>query len=143
MNTPDDSGFDTTLQIGAPFEDGPVACEGKAGFLIDYLQPVFQGLYFCNTVAEIPAAHLAAMRALTQETVPVTTLIISKQEGALDAHQVLIDVKGLLHQRYAATSGSYHLLRPDQHLTARWQQFDLNRILHAVQTAIGNSPGAA
>lgn len=143
LNTPDDSGFDTTLQIGAPFEDGPVAGEGKAGFLIDYLQPVFQGLYFCDTVSEIPVAHLTAMHALTQEAVPVITLIISKQEGTLDAHQILNDAKGLLHQRYAATSGSYHLLRPDQHLTARWQQFDLNRILHAVQTAIGNSPGAA
>ncbi|MFZ6744866.1 FAD-dependent oxidoreductase [Undibacterium sp. JH2W] len=143
LNTLDDGSFDTALQIGAPFEDGPVCCHGKAGFLIDYLQPVFYGLYFCDAVADIPDAHLAAMKALEQDAIQVITLIINKQEDLLDGYLVLTDIKGLLHQRYCAGNGSYHLLRPDQHLTARWQQFELNRVRHAVQTACGNSSGAA
>lgn len=143
LNTIDNESFDTTLQIGASFEDGPVNYQNKSGFLIDYLRPVFHGLYFCNSVSDIPDTHLAAMRTLEQEIVPVVTLIISKQEGKLDGHLILTDIKGLLHQRYGAGSGSYHLLRPDQHLAARWQQFELKHVLHAVQTASGNSSGVA
>jgi 3-(3-hydroxy-phenyl)propionate hydroxylase len=143
LNTPDDGSFDTALQIGAPFEDGPVIDQRKPGFLIDYLRPVFHGLYFCDAVTDIPDAHLATIKALELEAIPVSTLIISKQESSLDGHQVLADIKGLLHQRYGAGNGSYHLLRPDQHLTARWQQFELNHVLHAVQTASGNSSGVA
>ncbi|MES2038875.1 MAG: FAD-dependent oxidoreductase [Pseudomonadota bacterium] len=143
LNTEDREGFDTALQTGAPFEDGPVTCQNKSGFLIDYLRPVFQGLYFCDAVSDIPDAHLAAMSALEQEAIPIVTLIISKQDRALDAHFVLTDIKSLLHQRYGAQNGSYHLLRPDQHLAARWQQFELKHVLHAVQTASGNSSGVA
>lgn len=143
LNTPDDGSFDTALQIGAPFEDGPVIDQHKSGFLIDYLRPVFHGLYFCDAVSDIPDAHLTAIKALEQEAIPVSTLIISKQEDTLDDHLTLIDIKGLLHQRYGAGNGSYHLLRPDQHLTARWQKFELNLVRKAVQTACGNSSGAA
>ncbi|MBC3909419.1 FAD-dependent oxidoreductase [Undibacterium umbellatum] len=143
LNTPDHASFDTALQIGAPFEDGPVSTQSGTGFLIDYLQPVFHGLYFCDAVSDIPAAHLAAIKTLEHEAIPVVTLIICKQEGALDAHLILTDTKGLLHQRYGAENGSYHLLRPDQHLTARWQKFEVNHILRAVQTACGNSSGVA
>lgn len=143
LNIEDSVEFDTALQPGAPFEDGPVINQNNSGFLIDYLQPVFHGLYFCDAVSDIPDAHLAAIKALEQEAIPVATIIISKQESSLDGHLVLTDIKGLLHQRYGANKGSYHLLRPDQHLAARWQQFELNHVLHAVQTASGNLSGAA
>ncbi|MFZ6711310.1 FAD-dependent oxidoreductase [Undibacterium sp. TC9W] len=143
LNTEDSEDFDTALQPGAPFEDGPVIDQHKSGFLIDYLRPVFHGLYFCDAVSDIPDAHLAAIKALEQEAIPVSTLIISKQEDTLDDHLTLTDIKGLLHQRYGAGNGSYHLLRPDQHLVARWQQFELNQIRQAVQTACGNSSGVA
>ncbi|BBB69272.1 oxidoreductase [Undibacterium sp. YM2] len=143
LNTEDSEEFDTALQPGAPFEDGPVINQKKSGFLIDYLRPVFHGLYFCDAVSDIPDAHLAAIKALEQEEIPVATIIISKQESSRDGHQVLADIKGLLHQRYGAGNGSYHLLRPDQHLTARWQQFELNQVRKAVQTACGNSSGVA
>ena len=141
LNTADSEHFDTALQIGAPFEDGPVTCQGQPGFLLDHLTSAFHGLYFCDTVQDMPATSLAAFATLAGATIPVLMLIISKQPGSLGNVTVLHDARGILHQRYAATAGSVHLLRPDQHLAARWRYFQTELIQQAVATATCTSAG--
>ena len=49
----------------------------------------------------------------------------------------LHDVEGLLAARYDGRPGTTYLLRPDQHVAARWRAFDAARITAAVRRATG------
>ena len=51
----------------------------------------------------------------------------------------LVDLKGLAAQRLDATPGSAFLLRPDQHLCARWRRADAGKILAAVRRATAHA----
>jgi len=42
------------------------------------------------------------------------------------------DSKGLVSQRYDAGEGAVYLIRPDQHIAARWRSFDPDRIRTAL-----------
>ena len=43
--------------------------------------------------------------------------------------------KGLLKQRLDGQPGTYYLFRPDQHVVARWRNFDLQSVRDAVARA--------
>ena len=50
----------------------------------------------------------------------------------------LIDSAGLFARRFDATPGAAYLLRPDQHLCARWRTFDLEKVKAARERALGH-----
>jgi 3-(3-hydroxy-phenyl)propionate hydroxylase len=50
--------------------------------------------------------------------------------------------EGLLAQRYDARPGTAYLLRPDQHVAARWRRFDLAAVRAAVARAAALEPSA-
>jgi 3-(3-hydroxy-phenyl)propionate hydroxylase len=50
----------------------------------------------------------------------------------------VFDSQGFVAQRYDAQVGTTYLLRPDQHVTARWKRFDLGVIRDALNTATCN-----
>jgi 3-(3-hydroxy-phenyl)propionate hydroxylase len=52
----------------------------------------------------------------------------------------LLDPTGLLAQRFDATPGATYLLRPDQHLAARWRTFDAGKIAQARARALEHDP---
>jgi 3-(3-hydroxy-phenyl)propionate hydroxylase len=45
------------------------------------------------------------------------------------------DAEGLLAQRYDAQPGTVYLIRPDQHVAARWRRFDAAAIRAALRRA--------
>ena len=45
------------------------------------------------------------------------------------------DSEGLLAQRYDAAPGTVYLIRPDQHVAARWRGFDVAKIRAALRRA--------
>ena len=49
----------------------------------------------------------------------------------------LIDSAGLFAKRFDATPGAAYLLRPDQHLCARWRKFDAEKVKAARERALG------
>ncbi|MFZ6656378.1 FAD-dependent oxidoreductase [Undibacterium sp. TJN19] len=142
LNTPDTDTFAGSLQAGAPMEDGPVICNGKAGYLLDFLQHQFYGLYFCDDVAHLSEQLLQDFAALEKQVIPVHTIIIATGLSGQENLPVLHDVKGLLVQRYDAHNGSYYLARPDQHLAARWREFNLTRVKAGLRRAIADAPVA-
>jgi 3-(3-hydroxy-phenyl)propionate hydroxylase len=51
---------------------------------------------------------------------------------------VVEDSEGLLATRFDARPGTFYLLRPDQHVCARWRDFDATQVRSAVARATGN-----
>ncbi|MBS0401365.1 MAG: monooxygenase, partial [Proteobacteria bacterium] len=53
------------------------------------------------------------------------------------ADQVLADADGRCRRRYGVSAGgAAYLLRPDQHVCARWLTLDATRLRAALQTAL-------
>ncbi|MEY3790567.1 MAG: hypothetical protein RLZ09_1403, partial [Pseudomonadota bacterium] len=48
---------------------------------------------------------------------------------------VLLDEEGLAFARYDATDGTCYLVRPDQHVAARWREFNHKNIQSALHRA--------
>lgn len=51
--------------------------------------------------------------------------------------RLLVDVQGLVHERYGGVPGVTYLIRPDQHVAARWARFDVNVLAAACERALG------
>jgi 3-(3-hydroxy-phenyl)propionate hydroxylase len=135
LNTPDVDAFEGQMVPGAPMDDAPVRVAGQDAWLLNQVGKGFQAMLFVDAAPS--AQTLNALQSLKQGVVPVDTLIVSRQ--AMDVHgfKVLVDVQGLVTKRYDAQSGTTYLLRPDQHVAARWRTLDSTRLQAALARTIG------
>ena len=69
-------------------------------------------------------------------------LVLPAGASASSALRTLIDSEGLLAKRFDAQAGTTYLMRPDQHIAARWRSFDSQRVQDALLRATCNA-GAA
>jgi 3-(3-hydroxy-phenyl)propionate hydroxylase len=141
LNTPDADGFTGAMVPGAPAADAPVRVNDQADWLLNHLGGSFTGLYFAGTEGELPAATVAAFEQLSRATIPVAVRVVTAPGSALHLPAGLTrleDGGGLAASRYDARPGSFYLLRPDQHVCARWRRFDPQRVRHAVLHATCN-----
>jgi 3-(3-hydroxy-phenyl)propionate hydroxylase len=114
---------------GAPAADAPVA--GSSGrWLLGYVGGTFTLLAFDARIEASDVASLARDR-IGCRVVHVGGPIVA---GAAQAD----DIQGLAHRRYDARTGTVYLIRPDQHVCARWRTFDLGRVRAAIALATCN-----
>ena len=116
LSTPDSDEFGGIARLGGPLPDAPLArADGRATWLLDLLEP---GWVLLHCGADSPC------------TLPpdVTCLRIG-----YDAHDAL----GVFRQRYDARPGSSWLVRPDQHLAARFRAVDATALTAATRRARG------
>ncbi len=114
---------------GAPAADAPVA--GPAGeWLLGYLGGRFTLLAFDAAVAASDVAALARSRIPCK----VVQMGGTPAEGAT----ALDEAQGLARRRYDARPGTVYLVRPDQHVCARWRAFDLASVRAAIARATCN-----
>ena len=133
LNTPDGDVGDATgsdfagwMAPGAPLDDAPVRLEGREGWLLRHID-AFTLLVFGpggltpHDIADLP--------------VPVRLLRIQPagQAGAGE----LEDLQGLIAKRLDAKPGTAYLLRPDQHVAARWRRVDVALVRSALGRALG------
>ncbi len=135
LNTPDADAFEGHMVPGAPMDDAPVQVNGQDAWLLDQLGKGFQLLLFADAA---PSADvLEHLRALQADKLPVTPLIIAPRALDVPGVQVIVDAQGLVARRYDGQSGTTYLLRPDQHVAARWRRFDSAQVQHALARATG------
>jgi 3-(3-hydroxy-phenyl)propionate hydroxylase len=117
LSTPDDTPFGGSARLGAPAPDAPVRGRaGDNGFLLERLGGCFDLLY----VNDGP-------RPRAPEGVRLSVI-----------GDDWIDHTGQFAQRFDATPGAVFLLRPDQHLCARWRRFDAGKVTAARARALGS-----
>jgi 3-(3-hydroxy-phenyl)propionate hydroxylase len=84
-------------------------------------------------VAELPGL-LDAAPTLAAQALPLQVKLVCAQPGAASV-PVLHDVQGLAHQRLDLLPGTCYLVRPDQHVVARWRRFDPAAVQAALRRA--------
>jgi 3-(3-hydroxy-phenyl)propionate hydroxylase len=53
--------------------------------------------------------------------------------------RVVLDTDGLAARRYGASAGTFYLLRPDQHVCARWRRFAPRQVAAALGRATAHT----
>jgi 3-(3-hydroxy-phenyl)propionate hydroxylase len=133
LNTPDRglefAGGPGAMVPGAAAADAPM--KGPDGdWLLDSLGGDFVLLDFGATV---PARDVAALAA---DAIPCRVVQIGGESQGASA---LEDVRGLAATRYDARPGTVYLVRPDQHICARWREFDVAEVRAAIARATCNA----
>ena len=117
LNTPDANTFAGTQRPGTPCADAPVRHDGRDGWLLEHLGGDFVLLAFGRGAAQ-PVAHGGV------------------QARVLTVGEDIEDARGLLAQRYDAQPGTVYLIRPDQHVAARWRRFDTAKAQAALRRCL-------
>jgi 3-(3-hydroxy-phenyl)propionate hydroxylase len=140
LNTPDSEGdsFGGWMMPGAPLEDAPVLdSQGCNGWLLPHVGNGFVLLRF-----GLPdAIEATAIDALAKGPLPVHVLFVLKPGQHAPAGSTWVtDVEGLAAQRLDARAGTCYLIRPDQHVAARWRHFDAAAVCAALARATHSTP---
>jgi 3-(3-hydroxy-phenyl)propionate hydroxylase len=116
LSTPDTEPFGGTARLGGPLPDAPLRRpNGGEAWLLNLLGRRFT-LIYCGD--ELPCALPAHVQLLR----------IGRD---------VQDEAGLFQQRYDARPGSAYLVRPDQHLCARFHRVEAQALKAAVERALG------
>lgn len=136
LNTPDVDAFEGNMLPGAPMDDAPLSAQGVDAWLLDQVGHQFQCLLYVDDVAQIDASTLRALHDLAAAPIAVQALVISRQPGQIEGVPVWVDTQGHFAKRYDAQVGSTWLIRPDQHVCARWRQFQVTAVQAALDRAV-------
>jgi 3-(3-hydroxy-phenyl)propionate hydroxylase len=139
LNTPDTAEFAGDMVPGAALADAPMQEEGKSVWLLDAVGGRFMALLYVNDPAALDAASARAFRSLLDAPIPVDVVLVSMKAGVSpEGLRVLVDEKGRFAERFDAQAGTVYLLRPDQHVAARWRAFDAQAVRAALARATCN-----
>jgi len=69
---------------------------------------------------------------------PIPCRVVQADGNSADGRVVLRDRAGLLRERYDGRPGTCYLLRPDQHVCARWRRFEVDAVRAAIRRATCN-----
>src|SRR5690606_34154017 len=105
----------------------------QAGFLLDAFQPAFQVFVFGDDqrLWDQAAADVAALR----ERGIATRLIGIRRHSTLptNADAAFQDAGGHVHQAWGVNGPAIYVLRPDQHVAARWLASSPQTVLGAIE----------
>lgn len=138
LNTPDADPFEGNMVPGAPMDDAPVRVDGQDAWLLDQLGNRFVLMAFADRADAVAPAVLALADTLAAAAVPVQTLVVAHAGQAPAGLVTVHDRDGLVAQRYDARPGTAYLVRPDQHVVARWRRVDVAAVQAALARATGH-----
>lgn len=121
------------LALGAPPQNVQFA---KDNFLLDHLGGGFDLVYLAYE-SVIPTEIQAATNLAKQQGIPLQLHAVSQQKGAVDGADVtLFDPENRFAARYGIATGGAYLFRPDQHICARWSQFNASQLVQSLKKAL-------
>ncbi len=120
LNTPDSDVFTGLMSPGTNCADAPIQFSSPSGthngWLLNRLGQGFTLLSFGPGAQSVSVGNVTAQ--------------------VLEVGKDLIDAHGVLAQRYDARPGTVYLIRPDQHVAARWRAFDATTAQAALKRAL-------
>ncbi len=155
LNTPDqaEDHFVGDMVPGAPMADAPIASADVAvsaaahgasfTWLLQAVGNCFCLLLYSDDAAALSAATVQALQTLQQQTIAIRPLVVARKGQAPGSLATVSDSKGRVAQRYDLQEGSCYLLRPDQHVAARWRRLNVAAVLAAQARATAQAQPAA
>ncbi len=113
---------------------------GDDVYLLDHLDHRFTLLV--ATDHALSPELLAVIGDARTRGLPLQVIAVGASQPVPGADQILPDADGHLRQRHGLLEGGAYLLRPDQHVCARWTALDAPRLRAALYTAAGLNTGA-
>jgi 3-(3-hydroxy-phenyl)propionate hydroxylase len=138
LNTPDGDDFGGAMRPGTNCADAPVRVDSRDRWLLGQIGDGFTVLVFGSRPAVDTVQALQALPPALRPLVLTVAAAAPAGDGAVSACD-LVDTAGVLSQRYDARNGAVYLIRPDQHVAARWRRFDAVAIAAAVRRASGHA----
>ncbi|MFM8929702.1 MAG: FAD-dependent oxidoreductase [Betaproteobacteria bacterium] len=150
LSTAADAPYEGWMGPGAPMDDAPVLHAGQPTWLLQHLGGRFALLLFTDDAASQQTAQdlatLQAVAAPAPGLAPQPVVLSAAPPAAQTAQQLqaqfgavlLHDHQGLAARRCDGTPGTALLLRPDQHIAARWRGVRALAIEQALARATGN-----
>lgn len=118
---------------GAPPQNVRLAADD---FLLDHLGGGFDLIYFTEADA-IPPELQQVVDAARARGVALRVTAVGAARPVMGADQTFADADGHFRARYGVrASGAAYLLRPDQHVCARWLTLDAVRLQAALKAAL-------
>ncbi len=123
LNTPDEEAFAGKMKPGTNCADAPLRHQGRDAWLLDVINTLHgpAGGFTLLCFGARPAVESVAEG-------PIAARVLAVGDDVQDAD-------GLLAQRYDAQPGTVYLIRPDQHVAARWRRFDAAKVRAALRRA--------
>jgi 3-(3-hydroxy-phenyl)propionate hydroxylase len=116
LNTPDTEAFAGKMVPGTNCADAPIQRSGKDAWLLNQLGDGFTILSFGPGAQAVKAGAIGAK--------------------VIEVGKDIVDAKGILTERYDGKPGTVYLIRPDQHVAARWRRFDAAKVQAALYRAL-------
>ncbi|MBD5802300.1 3-(3-hydroxy-phenyl)propionate/3-hydroxycinnamic acid hydroxylase [Azoarcus sp. Aa7] len=139
LNTADSEVFAGNMIPGAPMDDAPIALADGTQWLLGAVGNRFQLLHYIPDAGALDAAAAQALRSLIDAPIPVEAIVVAERGTAPAGLKTLIDAKGRVRERYDLREGTSYLVRPDQHVAARWRGLDVAQVRAAVARATCNA----
>ena len=136
LNTADAAGADFKgwMVPGAPLDDAPVRdAQGQAGWLLPHIGAEFVLLRF-GVPSAAPEPALPGVRCLW--------IVPAASASGRVGDPALVDCEGLAAERFDALEGTCYLVRPDQHVAARWRAYDPSDVQAALARALARETAA-
>ncbi len=144
LNTPDEAAFNSVMQPGAPLADAPVQHQGSDDWLLQHTGQGFVLLLFVANAGALDIDTQRSLAELARSRVPVHTVLLAESAAVAPALSwpdhvtLLVDHRQRAAARLDGRPGTAYLLRPDQHVAARWRRWTTAKVLAAVARATGN-----
>ena len=141
LNTPDCDDFAGAMAPGAAALDAPVFVDGKPDWFLRQIGDRFTCLFFTKDQMLSPQTR-ESISALSRANVEVASIVVAPRihpASQANGPRLIEDRDGLLAERFDAAPDTVYLIRPDQHVCARWRSFSSERVIDAVARATCNS----
>jgi len=140
LNTPDEDVFEGDMVPGSVMGDAPVSGQNGEQWLLNSLGNHFTCLIFVNSVDDLSLSQLEAIDILQQDKIQLIPLVVVTRQPitTIDDIQILSETDGVSKQRFDALPGTTYLIRPDQHVCARWRSLDVDKVRQSLLRATAN-----
>ena len=109
---------------------------GPDDYLMDHMQASFY-LFCFSRDGQVDASLIAMKDKLQKRGIPVEIMSITPSDESAAGATHIHDPDNRCAEIYATGQFSYYLVRPDQHVCARWRKVTDTELEHAIDTALG------
>ncbi|MEQ9462550.1 MAG: FAD-dependent oxidoreductase [Haliea sp.] len=138
LSTADQADFSPRMRPGSTCQDAPLTgAGGQQEWLLERLGNRFVLMLYGTLPASAREQLEVSLARLEREGTRTDVLWVLPQGQQGSKDNEVVDSEGVLAQRYDLQQGSAYLIRPDQHVCARWRTLEADAVVAAAHRALG------